>query len=268
MRIQAAPSAWQQLQKMMRLCPRGNLLVFALRASPATHACTHTHTHTHTVTVTCIKAHTVALLTPHLLALWGGGKVEAEYTRKQFVRSWRCHIIARLLLVFQAALAIKEWKRRGGEVQRGREDCKRYHRRGGGADLEGRQTNSVSCSSWTKWLFVWHLGWKRSSGRHVRHWLTNGVSCLCRHTSRSSSQRWGWRTNERVGKIEWQGAREWQSQKGRERTIEEGLYQVYPGLPRDLKEACIIGIFHLQIFCLTRPANRLPDPCLAISSFT
>lgn len=70
----------------------------------------------------------------------------------------------------------------------------------GRRDWEGGQTYSLSCSSWTEWLFVWHLSWKWSSARHVRCWLTNSLSCLCRPSSHSSSQRRGWQTNESAGK--------------------------------------------------------------------
>lgn len=48
-----------------------------------------------------------------------------------------------------------------------------------GGSQRGGLTPSLSQA---KWLFVWRLGWKRSSARHVYRWLTNSVSRLWRAT--------------------------------------------------------------------------------------
>lgn len=73
----------------------------------------------------------------------------------------------------------------------------------------------------------------------------------------------------KAGKTEWQVKGEWQCQKREaQRDAGEGMYRICPLLPGDLKEACIIGIFHLQIINPTHPVTRLPDASLEISGFT
>lgn len=48
-----------------------------------------------------------------------------------------------------------------------------------GEGVFGGWTNvQLACISWTECLFVWHLVLQRSCARHVRCWLTNGISCL------------------------------------------------------------------------------------------
>lgn len=53
-----------------------------------------------------------------------------------------------------------------------------------------------------------------------------------------------------------------------ERETEEGMYRISSLLPRELKKACIIGIFHPQIINPTHPVSRLPDASLESSGFT
>lgn len=196
----------------MRLCPRKDLLVFALHLNASPTSNKHAH----------IKPCLVAPVDP-ILALWSG-KIYAD-------GKWMLNLfkpITILTLFFSGSGKTGKW---------------RHIFSGGGCDSEGRQTYSLSSSSWTEWLFVLHLSWKRSLARHVRCWLTRSRSRL----PPLSSQPRGWGTNEKPGEDRVAGiGRLTEPKRGREEATGEGMDRVCPAVPGDLRKVCLIGIFHLK----------------------